>query len=484
MESIRQFISAEFCLVGSRAVRGVCLVAIPLAIALAMIGCNQNTASDATSGGATDSGESGGTGDGSRPKVIATTTIVADLVANVAGDSVELVTLMPPGRDPHQVTLTARDIFELRTADLIFYNGLSLEGKVENVYKELKEKGVETVAVSAGISGDRIMKPEGIHPDPHVWGDPMLWSECVRSVVDALKEVAPYAASGFELRGNAYRFELKRLDDWIKGQVANVPWANPRRRVLVTSHDAFGYWGRAYQFEVASLQGISTVGEVTPSEIAKMVDFVKELEVPVIFVETSTNKGPIQRVATDAKVKIGGLLYSDSLGGDYTPTFKLRLQEIGSAKELPDAGVGNIYLGRLPDKSIHIRMFSDKGQKIFDRAGREISGGIEKIAQLKDLLGDSWQDGYVAEDIGREAVAMIKDLVDYKPPAKNSAAGDDPGPETELPLTGENIDVRTYVGMMKYNAYKIASELKAGITPERLNEAAKSSAEKGMLPER
>jgi hypothetical protein len=343
---------------------------------------------------------------------------------------------------------------------------------------------VKTVAVSAGIPEERIMKPEGMHPDPHVWGDPMLWSECVRTVVDALKEVAPYAANDFELRGDAYRFELKRLDSWIKEQVARVPWANPRRRVLVTSHDAFGYWGRAYQFEVVSLQGISTVGEATPSEIAKMVDFVKELDVPVIFVESSTNKGPIQRVATDARGKIGGSLYSDSLGGDYTPTFKLRLQEIGSARELPDAGVGNIYLGRLADKSIHIRMFSNKGQKIFDRAGREISGGSQKIAALKEQLSDSWENGYIADEREEEIVAMIKDLIDYKPPAKNSAAGGDPGPETELPLTGEDIDVRTYVGMMKYNAHKIASGLKAGITPQRLNEAAGSSAEKGMAPER
>ena len=389
-----------------------------------MIGCNQNSATDGTPSGATDSGDAG---DGVRPKVIATTTIVADLVANVAGDSVELVRLMPPGRDPHQFTLTARDIFELRTADLIFYNGLSLEGKVENVYKELSEKGVKDSCRDCwNSSRNRITKPEGVHPDPHVWGDPLLWAECVGTVVDALKEVAPHAASDFELRGDAYRFELKRLDIWIKSQVERVPWANPRRRVLVTSHDAFGYWGRAYQFEVVSLQGISTVGEVTPSEIAKMVDFVKALDVPVIFVETRTNKGPIQRVATDAKVKIGGSLYSDSLGGDYTPTFKLRLQEIGSAKELPDTGVGNIYLGRLADKSIHIRMFSNKGQKIFDRAGQEISGGAQKIAELKDLLSDSWTNGYVADDREEEIVEMIKELIDYKPPAKNSVGGGDP----------------------------------------------------------
>lgn len=442
------------------------------------IGCEQN-------GSTRDKGTaSEPPRDGSKPKVIATTTIVADLVANIAGDAVNLVRLMPPGRDPHQFTLTARDTFELRTADLIFYNGLNLEGKVESIYEELNAKGVRTVAVSDGIPRERIMKPEGMHPDPHVWGDPTLWAQCVPTVVNALKEIAPWAAADFDLRGNSYSFELSRLDNWIKEQVERVPWAQPRRRVLVTSHDAFGYWGRAYQFEVVSLQGISTVGEVTPSEIAKMVDFVKELDVPVIFVETSTHKGPIQRVATDAKVKIGAALYSDSLGGDFTPTFKLRLIPIESIKELPDAGIGNIYLGRKNSGEIHIRVFNEKGLEIFDKGENEIAGNIGRIEELKVALKPFWEKGYVPDEDETSIVAVLKEIISYKPPAKNAVLGADPGPETSLPLTGEEIDVRTYIGMMKFNAYKIASGLKAGVTPERLKEAAESSAAKGLAPKR
>lgn len=422
--------------------------------------------------------------DGSKPKVIATTTIVADLVANIAGDDVDLVRLMPPGRDPHQFTLTARDTFKLRTADLIFYSGLKLEGKVESVYEELNAKGVKTVAVTDGISADRIMKPEGMHPDPHVWGDPTMWAECVTPVVEALKEIAPHAAEQFELRGDSYRHELKRLNNWIKEQVERVPWAQPRRRVLVTSHDAFGYWGRAYKFEVVSLQGISTVGEVTPSEIAQMVDFVKDLDIPVIFVETSTHKGPIQRVATDAKVKVGAALYSDSLGGDFTPSFKLRLMQIVSAKELPDAGVGNIYFGKMNSGDIHIRVFNDMGKKIFDQVEKDISGNAARIVYLRKQLKPFWEKGYVADELEGGIVNAVKEIIAYKSPSSDDASGNDPGPETTLPLTGEDIDVRTYIGMMKFNAYKISSELKAGVTPERLHEAAESSAAKGMSPDR
>ncbi|MEZ5327205.1 MAG: hypothetical protein R3F19_19315, partial [Verrucomicrobiales bacterium] len=242
--------------------------------------------------------------------------------------------------------------------------------------------------------------------------------------------------------------------------------------------------GRAYQFEIMSLQGISTVDDEKPDGVEEMVDVVKQLDLPAIYSETIIHTGHIRRIAIDAKVKIGGVLYSDSLGGDFTPTFRLRLLQIRSGKELPSAGVGNIFLGRLPDKSIHIRVFSNKGQKIFDRADRDISGGARQIVELKEQVKDSWESGYMIDDSEAEVVAMVKDIIDFKPPARNSAAGDDPGPETSLPLTGEDIDVRTYVGMMKFNAYKIASGLKAGLTPERLNEAAGSSADKGMTPER
>ena len=457
----------------------VCLIAVA---ALGLTGCNQKSSTDGT---LTAETVSDAPDDGSRPKVVATTTIVADLVSQIAGDSVDLVVLMPPGRDPHQFTLTARDVFELRTADLIIYNGLNLEEGSESVYRDLSENGVKTVAVTAGIPQDRILKQQdGIRPDPHVWGDPTLWSECVATVVDALTEIAPYASADFDLRGDAYRFELKRLDNWIKAQVEGVPWANPRRRVLVTSHDGFAYWGRAYQFEIMSLQGISTVDEEEPDGVEEMVDVVKQLDLPAIYSETIIHTGHIRRISIDAKVKIGGVLYSDSLGGDFTPTFRLRLLQIRSEKELPSAGVGNIFLGRLPDKSIHIRVFSNKGQKIFDRADRDISGGARQIVELKEQVKDSWESGYMIDDSEAEVVAMVKDIIDFKPPARNSAAGDDPGPETSLPLTGEDIDVRTYVGMMKFNAYKIASGLKAGLTPERLNEAAGSSADKGMTPER
>ena len=440
-------------------------------------GCDKNTEKAIESSGGSEPEAVG------RPKVVATTTIVADLVANVAGDAVELVRLMPPGTDPHRFTLTALDNFELRTADAIFYNGLGLESEMQSTFEQLNARGVMTVAVSEGIPADRIILWEGSEPDPHIWGDPTLWAECVEPVAEALKTLLPHAVGVIDLRANSYRFELNRLHNWIKEQVERVPWQKPRRRVLVTSHDRFGYWGKVYQFDILSLRESSTSGEPDVSEIEELGRIVKDKGVPVVFSETTVSADGMKQVAANAKVKFGESLYSDSVGGDFQPSFKLRLLEVGSAEELPKAGVGHMFLGRFTDGRIHVRVFDSKGFEIFDRAEKEISGNKQRIAQLKKRLKSSWSKGYVVDGSDESVVREVKSIIGYRAPGKNSMAAGDPGPERSLPLTGENIDVRTYVGMMKFNAYKIASGLKAGITPSRLHQAAKVSADNGLAPD-
>jgi manganese/zinc/iron transport system substrate-binding protein len=416
------------------------------------------------------------------PKVVGTTTIVADLVERIGGESIELFRLMPPGRDPHQFTPTAADIFELRTADLVFYNGLNLERNLEGRSEALADVGVRAVAVTKGIPEEKLIVPDGSHPDPHVWGDPVLWADCARVVANELKQLIPQESGAIESRLNAYVFQLKSLDNWIKGQLEGVPWSNPNRRILVTSHDAFRYWARAYKFEVVSLQGISTVGEIAPSEMTKISEYVMRMKLPVIFVESTDQKETIQEVARAARVRIGSDLYSDSLGGDFSPKFTLRLSTISVANALPGAGVGHMFLGRLPDGTIHARVFESSGRRVFDSPDGQMAASDQKVQELKNRLASLWGKAIIEGKEEEEVVAMVKDLIDYIPPSR--AGGTDPGPEQFTVIPGAKIDVRNYIGMMKFNAELIGRGLKEGIVPTKLNEAALESQAKGVGQER
>lgn len=247
------------------------------------------------------------------PKVVVTTTMVSDLVGRVGGDAIELVSLMEPGVDPHLFKLPARSVAELKSADVVVYSGLHLEGRMTELFEEMKANGVATLAVAESLDPAKRIAGEdsGGHADPHVWGDVAYWSGAIDHVVELLSEVVPAGADGFRERGAAYRAELEALDAWVTTRLAEVP---RERRVLVTSHDAFSYYGRAYDLDVIGLQGISTVDQASLAGMTQMVDLVKERGVKAIFVETSVNDAPIKRVAEDAGVAIGGTLYSDSAG--------------------------------------------------------------------------------------------------------------------------------------------------------------------------
>ncbi len=248
-----------------------------------------------------------------KPKVVATTSMLADLVRAVAGDRLEVRGLMGPGVDPHLYKPTAADVATLQQAQLIIYNGLMLEGQMGELLGRLS-KGRSVVAVGDSLPADRLLPPDGAaahHPDPHIWGDAELWSKCVAPVANALSALDPAAAAEYKLRGQSHTEELLKLHAWAKQRAQEVPEG---KRILVTSHDAFNYLGRAYGFQVIGVQGISTVAEAGLADIVKVTDYIKQKGIKAIFVESSVPRATIDRISRDSGAKIGGELFSDATG--------------------------------------------------------------------------------------------------------------------------------------------------------------------------
>lgn len=239
--------------------------------------------------------------------VVTTTTMISDLVTQIAGDKARVNGLMGPGVDPHTYEPVPSDGIALREADLIFYNGLFLEGQMS---ASLEAKGERSHALGDSIPADRLKQAEA-HPDPHIWGDVSLWAGCVAGVVEALAKADPANAAEYALRGESVSAELAELHEWAQARAAEV---GQESRILITSHDAFEYFGDAYGFKVVGLQGISTVGEVGIAERVKLVDYIKEHGVKAIFVESSVSHAAIDSIAEDAGVKVGGELFSDAMG--------------------------------------------------------------------------------------------------------------------------------------------------------------------------
>lgn len=246
-------------------------------------------------------------------RVTATTGMVADLAKSVGGPQVNVTTLMGPGVDPHLYKATSSDIGKLRQADVILYNGLLLEGKMQELFEQMSKGKKPVVAIAAGLPKDRLLASQDYpgHHDPHVWFDVALWAECIPAVARALAAADPANAKTYEANATATRKKLDDLHQWASKRANEVA---KERRILVTSHDAFSYFGRAYGFEVVGLQGISTVTEAGLADVAKLVDFIKARKVPALFVESSVPPAALQRISKDAGVKIGGEIFSDAMG--------------------------------------------------------------------------------------------------------------------------------------------------------------------------
>jgi manganese/zinc/iron transport system substrate-binding protein len=256
-------------------------------------------------------------------RVVATTTIVADLVRVIGGPAVMVESLMGPGVDPHLYKPSAGDVRKMAAARAVFYSGLHLEGKMGEVFERMGQRGVPTVAVAECVPREELIEAGGFSGvyDPHVWFDVRLWMEAAACVRDGLARLDPEHESDFVARGNEYLDELARLHDWVSERIASVPL---ERRVLVTAHDAFSYFGRAYGIEVRGLLGVSTAAEASTSDVQKLAALIAERGIPAVFVESSVSPRYVEALqqaveARGSAVAIGGILYSDALGGPDGP---------------------------------------------------------------------------------------------------------------------------------------------------------------------
>ena len=253
---------------------------------------------------------------GERPvQVVATTNIVADLARQVGGDRVEVTPLMGPGVDPHLYRASEGDVSRMTGADLILYNGFHLEGKMVDLLARLDN----AAAVAEGIdAGDLLTPPEYEgNADPHVWMNVRMWWEAARAAAEALARVDPEHADFYRQNAEDYVVLLDELDAYVSRRIDEVPEG---QRVLVTAHDAFHYFGEAYDFEVRGLQGISTATEAGTGDVQDLARFVAERRIPALFVESSVSPRTIEAVreavrAQGFEVEIGGTLYADALGG-------------------------------------------------------------------------------------------------------------------------------------------------------------------------
>ena len=240
-----------------------------------------------------------------RISVVTTTTMITDMVKQIAGDKVQLTGLMGPGVDPHLYEPIPSDGIALSEADLIFYNGLFLEGQMTS---DLKNQG--GIDFGSTVSEDQL-KGDQSHPDPHIWGNAQIWAGCIPLVVKALSDADPQNSSHYKERGDRLIEVLRDLHQWSRSRVESLPEDS---RILITSHDAFEYFGESYGFRVVALQGISTATEAGIAERVKLVDFIKKNQIKSIFIESSVSPAAIKSIAEDSGAKIGGELFSDAMG--------------------------------------------------------------------------------------------------------------------------------------------------------------------------
>ncbi len=261
-------------------------------------------------------------------KIVTTCGMVSDIVQRVAGDKANVHALMGTGVDPHLYKPGRNDVTQLRGADVVFYSGLSLEGRMSDNFTSLARGGKPVYAVTEEIDQDFLREPpefEG-HFDPHVWMDVSAWSECVGFVAKALGEYDIANADYYMTNAEAYRDKLTALHQYAADTIATIP---ADRRVLITAHDAFGYFARAYDIEVRSVQGLSTESEASVQDINELVQFIVDTKIPAIFVESSVSARNVHAIIEGAAqqkwdVEIGGELFSDAMGkmGTYEGTYE------------------------------------------------------------------------------------------------------------------------------------------------------------------
>jgi manganese/zinc/iron transport system substrate-binding protein len=254
--------------------------------------------------------------------VVATTGIIADVAQRIAGPHAKIEALMGPGIDPHLYKASESDVRRLSEADLVLYNGLHLEGKMGDILTKMARTR-PVIAVTEEIPQNLLREPPEFlgQYDPHVWFDVSMWAETLGPITRELSAIDPEHAKEFETNAAALKKELNELDAWVKAQILTIP---EPRRILVTAHDAFGYFGERYGMQVVGIQGISTLSEAGLKDVDRVVNLVVDKKVPAIFVEASVPRRSIEAVQAAVRsrkheVAIGGQLFSDSLGAAGSP---------------------------------------------------------------------------------------------------------------------------------------------------------------------
>lgn len=311
-------ITKVMCFFGSRSF-------VMLVLLLGLVGCKSNSNSK----------------DNGKLKVVATTSIITDLLHQIGGDAIEIQGLMGSGVDPHLYKASEGDVNKLFNADVVFYSGLHLEGKLVDIFERMEKQHKNTVAITDVLDRKELLASEqfGSNYDPHIWFNVGFWKQITQYVTDKLKERDPENAELFTENSKQYLKELDALEVEIKAVIETLP---KEKRIVVTAHDAFNYFGTAYGFQVLGLQGISTATEAGVQDVQQLSQFIIDNKVKSIFIETSVPRRNIEalQAAVTSKghnVSIGGDLYSDALGtngtieGTYIGMFKYNVNTIVNA---------------------------------------------------------------------------------------------------------------------------------------------------------
>ena len=246
--------------------------------------------------------------------IVTTTTQITDIVSRLVGDFCKVKSLMGPGTDPHSYKPTAHDITALSTADLVVYHGLKFEGKLASILSNQDSK-VTSYAICSAISNDLLLYPQEdnktVYPDPHVWFSPKLWLMCIDGVSAFLIEKIPEFENVITARKILMKKEMEKVSTWALTQLQSIP---EKKRILITSHDAFRYLGDHFGLEVIALQGISTLQEAGLNDRTSLVDFIKNKQVDCLFIESSVNPKALKEIAKETGTQIGAPLFSDAFG--------------------------------------------------------------------------------------------------------------------------------------------------------------------------
>lgn len=292
---------------------------------VAMIGCKDGTKKE----------------DNGKLKVVTTTTMLTDLLQQIGGDAIEVEGLMGSGVDPHLYKASEGDVNKLYTADIVFYSGLHLEGKLVDIFEKMERQHRKTVALSDILDKNELLSSANFasNYDPHIWFNVQFWKKIARYATEKLQEADPENAALFAENSQHYLQELDALEHEIRETIGTLP---QEKRILVTAHDAFNYFGEAYGFQVLGLQGISTATEAGVQDVQRLSEFIITNKVKSIFIETSVPRRTIEALQASVaskghEITIGGSLYSDALGnkgtveGTYIGMFKHNVNTIVGA---------------------------------------------------------------------------------------------------------------------------------------------------------